>query len=485
MIIGREYEVRKLNEYYNSESAELIALYGRRRVGKTFLIDEVFEDRISFRHSGLSPIDENDKTAKKRTSRMKEQLKHFQRSLIEYGGTDAKEPKSWQEAFYMLEDLLNEKYDKNDRILVFIDEIQWLDTPRAKFMTGFEAFWNGWACHRKNVCVIVCGSSSSWVLDNMINNHGGLYNRVTHEMKLEPFTLKECERFFESRNVVMSKYDIVQSYMMVGGIPYYLQYFEKENSLPQNIEKIFFEEKAVLKDEYDRLFSSLFVNPETMKTIIGALFTKKRGLSRKELTGLTGITDSGELSRQLKALIAGDFIIEYNSFGNNSAEVFYKLTDPFCIFYLEFMQGRKKRMQKNWVNIDDSPAIRTWKGYAFEIVCWNHRKQIKEALRIGGVSTTESLWSKRGTKESQGTQIDMIIERRDNVVNMCEMKFYSDDYEVDLDYHKTLERRKKLLREKISKKAVVHSTLITTYGLVHNGYYSDFVNVITLEDLFI
>ena len=485
MIIGRENEVKKLNEYYNSDSAELIALYGRRRVGKTFLVDEVFEDRISFRHSGLSPIDNNDEPAKrKRQSPMKDQLTHFYHSLIEYGAKPDKEPKSWLEAFYMLEDLLNEKYDKNRRILVFIDEIQWLDTPRARFMTGFEAFWNGWACHRKNVCVIVCGSSSSWVLDNMINNHGGLYNRVTHEMKLSPFSLNECERFFASRDIVMSRYDIVQSYMMVGGIPYYLQYFERENSLPQNIDKIFFTDNAVLKDEYDRLFSSLFVNPETMKAIIGALFTKRRGLSRKELTSQTGITDSGELSKQLKALISGDFIIEYESFGNSKAETFYKLVDPFCIFYLEFMKGKKRSKQQNWINIEDSPAVRTWKGYTFENVCWNHRKQIKEALRIGGVSTTESLWSKRGTKESQGTQIDMIIERKDNVVNMCEMKFYSDDYEVDLDDHKSLERRKKLLRDRIPKKAVVHSTLVTTYGLARNGYYSDFVNVITMDDLF-
>ena len=282
----------------------------------------------------------------------------------------------------------------------------------------------------------------------------------------------------------MSRYDIVQSYMMVGGIPYYLQYFERENSLPQNIDKIFFTDNAVLKDEYDRLFSSLFVNPETMKAIIGALFTKRRGLSRKELTSQTGITDSGELSKQLKALISGDFIIEYESFGNSKAETFYKLVDPFCIFYLEFMKGKKRSKQQNWVNIEDSPAVRTWKGYSFENVCWNHRIQIKEALRIGGVSTTESLWSKRGTKESQGTQIDMIIERKDNVVNMCEMKFYSDDYEVDLDDHKSLERRKKLLRDRIPKKAVVHSTLVTTYGLARNGYYSDFVNVITMDALF-
>ncbi len=485
MLIGRKSEVKKLNEYYNSSAAELIALYGRRRVGKTFLIDEVFEGRISFRHAGLSPIDANDKPAKrKRQSRMKDQLSHFYRSLIEYGWTSPKEPKSWQEAFYMLEDLLNEKYGRTDRILVFIDEIQWLDTPRAKFMTGFEAFWNGWACHRKNVCVIVCGSSSSWVLDHVINNHGGLYNRVTHEIKLSPFCLNECERFFASRDVMMSRYDIVQSYMMVGGIPYYLQYFEKENSLSQNIDRIFFADNAVLRDEYDRLFSSLFVNPETMKTIIGALFTKRRGLSRKELTSRTGIKDSGELSKQLKALISGDFIIAYDSFGNGKAETFYKLVDPFCNFYLEFIMGKKRTGQQNWVNMDDTPTVRTWKGYSFENVCWNHRRQIKEALRIGGVSTTESLWSKRGTKELQGTQIDMIIERKDHVVNMCEMKFYGDDYEVNLEDHKTLERRKKLLREIIPKKAIVHSTLVTTYGLVRNGYHSDFVNVIIMDDLF-
>jgi hypothetical protein len=282
----------------------------------------------------------------------------------------------------------------------------------------------------------------------------------------------------------MSRFDIVQSYMMVGGIPYYLQYLEREYSLPQNIDRIFFADNAILKNEYDRLFYSLFTNAETMKSIIEALFTKRRGLSRKELTDYTGITDGGDLSKQLKALISGDFIMEYNSFGNDKNEVFYKLIDPFCLFYLEFVKGVKKPKKQNWASIEDSSDVRTWKGYAFENVCWNHRKQIKNALQIGGVSTVESLWSKRGTKESYGTQIDMIIERKDNIVNMCEMKFCSDDYEVNLDYHKTLEKRKKLLREKISKKAVVHNTLVTTYGLLHKGYYSDFVNVITMEDLF-
>lgn len=282
----------------------------------------------------------------------------------------------------------------------------------------------------------------------------------------------------------MSRYDMTQTYMMVGGIPYYLKYFEKELSLPQNIDNIFFSDDALLKDEYNRLFSSLFVNPEIMKTIVGAIGSKTRGLTRKELTTQTGISDSGELSKQLKALISGDFIIEYNSFGNSKRETFYKLIDPYCNFYLSFMYGNKNNKRKNWINIADSPKVTTWKGLAFENVCWNHIKQIKTALEIGGVSTEESLWSKKGDKDSEGTQIDLIIERKDNVVNMCESKFYSESFSVDKDYHLILEKRKKLLYEVIPKKASVHNILITTYGLTHNEYYGDFVRVVTLDDLF-
>ncbi len=483
-IIGREYEIKKLNELYDSMAAELVALYGRRRVGKTFLIDEVFEDRICFRHSGLSPAyDKEENADSKRRSRMKEQLEHFHRSLVEYGSKAEKTPKSWLEAFYMLEDLLTEKYDKSDRILVFIDEIQWLDTPRANFMTGFEAFWNGWACHRKNVMVIVCGSSSSWILDNMINNHGGLYGRVTYEKKLLPFSLHECEKYFESRSVSMSRYDIVQAYMMVGGIPYYLKYFERELSLPQNIDKIFFSKNAVLKDEFNRLFSSQFTNSDVMKSIIEALSTKKRGLTRKELTDYTGITDGGDLSKQLKALINGDFIIEYHSFGNEK-DTLFKLSDPFCNFYLEFMKKAGSAGKKNWINIEKSAQVRTWKGYAFENVCWNHIDQIKAALGISGVVTTESLWSKRGTEDTEGTQIDLIIVRNDNVVNMCEIKFYSNEIDVDKEYHLVLDKRKRLLHEMISRKAAVHNTLITTFGIKRSGYFGDFVSVISMDDLF-
>ena len=358
MIVGREKEIKKLQELHDSDSAELVALYGRRRVGKTFLIDNVFENNIFFRHAGLSPVEGNT---------MREQLLHFHRSLKLSGWEKNDVPTSWLEAFYMLEDLIEQHTDRNKKVVIFIDEIQWMDTPKAKFMIGFEAFWNGWACHKNNVMVVVCGSSSSWILDKLINNHGGLYNRVTCEIKLQPFTLRECEKYFESRGVTMSRYDIVQAYMMLGGIPFYLKYLDKSLSLAQNIDSLFFAENALLKDEYDRLFITLFTNSEEMKTIVRALSEKNRGLSRKEIVQATGIEDSGDFSKKLKALVSGGFVIKYSSFGNGKREDFYKLIDPFCLFYLKFMRDKKR---KNWINIEETRKVVVWKGYAFENNEW-------------------------------------------------------------------------------------------------------------------
>ena len=481
MLTGREKEQKKLRALYESGQAEFVAVYGRRRVGKTYLIDEVFNNDITFRHAGLSPISDDD-TSKK--NNMKEQLGHFHQSLLAHGMKECEPPESWLDAFYMLEKLLLERDDGKKRQLVFIDEIQWLDTPKAGFIRGLEAFWNGWACHRHNVMLVVCGSSTSWILDKLINNHGGLYNRLTWEIELQPFNLYECEQFFISKGLSLSRYDIAQAYMMVGGIPYYLNYFDKALSVPQHIQAIFFDRGAPLKDAFDRLFSSLFTNPDVMKSIVMALNTKYRGLTRRELLSKTGITDSGLFSRQLKSLENGAFIIKYDSYGNGKRESFYKLADPFCIFYLRFVSDSSSRKKKEWISAADTQSVVTWTGLAFENLCFNHIKQIKAALGISGVSTDESLWSKKGTDDVEGAQIDLIIERKDNVVNMCEIKFYSDEFTADKECHFALVRRERLLREIIPKKASIHNTLITTFGLRRVEYFGDFVSTITLEDLF-
>lgn len=476
-MIGRAREIKDLNRLYNSGRAELVAVYGRRRVGKTFLIDETFSGRITFRHAGLSPSDEDSKGL------LQAQLNHFYNSLNLHGMDPCEKPKNWLDAFLLLEKFL-QKIDDGSRQLVFLDELPWLDSPRSGFLRAFEGFWNTWGCHRKNLMVIVCGSANSWVLDKLINNHGGLYGRVTYEIKLAPFTLHECEEFYRDRQVQFSRYDITQSYMIFGGIPYYLGYIDKGESLAQNVDRLFFSRNGVLRNEFDRLFESVFTNPEAIKAIVRLLYVKNSGFTRKEITEKMKITDGGTLSKNLNALLASDFIIKYVPFGFSKREEHYKLVDPFCLFYLHFVQNQTRINEKFWQqNITAQPVV-TWRGYAFENVCFTHIDQIKKALEISGIISSSSAWSKKGGDED-GAQIDLLIQRNDNVINMCEIKFTSDDFTVDKNYYRVLLSRPNQIRKLVSPKISILSTLITTFGLKQNEYSSAFTNVVTMDDLFI
>ena len=476
-MIGRSREIKDLNRLYNSGRAELVAVYGRRRVGKTFLVNETFSGRITFRHAGLSPSDANPKGL------LQEQLNHFYNSLNLHGMEPCEKPKNWLDAFLLLEKFL-QKIDDGSRQLVFLDELPWLDSLRSGFLRAFEGFWNTWGCHRKNLMVIVCGSANSWVLDKLINNHGGLYGRVTYEIKLAPFTLHECEEFYRDRQVQFSRYDITQSYMIFGGIPYYLGYIDKGESLAQNVDRLFFSRNGVLKNEFDRLFESVFTNPEAIKAIVRLLYSKNSGFTRKEITEKMKITDGGTLSKNLNALLASDFIIKYVPFGFSKREEHYKLVDPFCLFYLHFVQNQTRINEKFWQqNITAQPVV-TWRGYAFENVCFTHIDQIKKALEISGIISSSSAWSKKGGDED-GAQIDLLIQRNDNVINMCEIKFTSDDFTVDKNYYRVLLSRPNQIRKLVSPKISILSTLITTFGLKQNEYSSSFTNVVTMDDLFI
>jgi len=483
-IIGRNKEINEFNDLYNSGKAEFVVVYGRRRVGKTFLIDESMDGKITFRHAGLSPIEiENlqlDEQQKKNI--LKQQLKHFYVSLQRFGMKKSHQPTSWLEAFFMLSQLL-ESLDNGKRQVVFLDELPWLDTPKSGFVMAFEGFWNTWACHRRNLMLIACGSATSWIQDNFINNHGGLYGRTTREIHLAPFTLRECEEFYKSRGVKWSKYDIVQSYMVMGGIPYYMNYVDKGMSIDQAVNALFFNEKARLDGEYDRLFASVFSNPEEMKSIIETMGRRHSGWTRKEILAMTGLSDNGAFSKILKALVASDFAVSYVPFGMKKSDEHFKLTDQFCWFWLHFVKGKKQLAEGSWLG-DASQAIVSWRGIAFEEVCWCHWRQIKRALGIDGVVTELSAWTKRGDEEDDGTQIDMLIKRNDHIVNMCEMKFYNEEFSVDKSYHKTLVHRENLLQRILPKRMIVHPVLVTTEGLEYNEYSGIFQKVVTLNDLF-
>lgn len=475
-IIGRKQEIEALNTYCRSGRAEFVAVYGRRRVGKTFLVNEVLGDYMAFRHTGLSPYD------RKRKSSLKDQLQNFYFSLIRYGMEGISQPKSWMEAFFMLEQLLERKYN-GSRQVVFIDELPWMDTLRSGFLTALEAFWNGWGNAQHHLFLVVCGSATSWMLDNLINNKGGLYGRLTGEMKLSSFTLLECEHFFESRGIKMSKYNITQAYMILGGIPYYLNCFNPSLSLAQNIDALFFNPKAKLGDEFERLFNSIFDNAEGCMKIVRALGQRHAGYTREEIASITSLNPNGDFTKMLKALVGSDFIIRYVPFGKSLHEEHYKLSDCFCWFWLHFKESKDVKESDYWLYHQKESEINSWRGIAFEEVCLQHVHQIKSAMQVAGVASKESALIVGGTKKTDGMQIDLIIDRADDVVNVCEMKYSKARFVVTKPYAEKLSKRLSSL-EVIMPEKTIHMTLISIKGMERNENSEIFTTSISADDLF-
>ncbi len=474
-IIGRQLEREELQRIYDAEGSKFVAVYGRRRVGKTFLIKEHFKDKLTFWHTGLSPYDRDKKFL------LRDQLQAFHYSLQDYGLQGEACPKSWLEAFRLLQKLLTQKND-GTRQVVFIDELPWMDTARSRFIPAFEHFWNGWAAKQDNVVLIVCGSATSWMEDNLINNKGGLYNRLTHEIKLSPFTLAECEQFFKAKQMAMSRYEIAQIYMVFGGIPHYLDLFEKGFSTPQNIDRILFGKNAKLRNEFDRLFGSLFKNTEDYIAVVRLLAKRRSGYTRQEILQKTGLKQGGGLTLILKGLIESDFITNYIPFAEKRHEK-YRLVDPYCLFYLNFIDQQPSIDPQYWQKSYNSPRLNAWRGHAFEEMCFSHIEKIKQKLGISGVSSTESSWIVSNNGKQQ-MQIDMLINRSDNIINLCEINFYSSPFTIDKQYDAVLRARVQQLIEIVPKKQTVHLTIIATFGLKTNEYSGQVQSVVTLNDLF-
>ena len=479
-IIGRKREQNELLSRYHSSISEFVAIYGRRRVGKTFLVNSTFKEQYAFKHTGLSPVEDGNK----RTVTMADQLLAFHYSLLRYGQSeDTPVPQNWQEAFFRLERLLLSKAD-GSKLVVFIDEMPWMDTPRSKFVSAFENFENNWVCERDDILLIICGSSSSWILKKIVNNKGGLYDRVTCQMKLIPFTLKETEEFFRSKGVEMERYDIVRAYMAFGGVPYYLGYVKPGLSIEQNIDDIVFRENAPLAGEFNRLLKTLFTNSEKYSKIVKFLVKRNYGYTRDEIAGATGISAGGGLSDYLKKLADADFIEPYRPAMSVTKEDYYRLKDCFCIFWLRFVDGKAGVDPHFWQNNYTSSKIVSWQGIAFEQICMSHVESIRKALGISGINTVTSKMVIPSEKAGDGGQIDLVIERSDRNVNLCEMKFYSSEVSLEQKENLKLRNRKDSFKEKFKVKGQVFLTLVTTFGLKYGTWSGVYSQTLTLDELF-
>ena len=473
-MIGRKREIELLQEAIEKPRAQFITIYGRRRVGKTFLVNEFFQNKYAFKHTAISPFEDKNKKFKRNI--LKLQLQEFHYSLRNFGlPPEEPIPTNWFAAFHLLQSLLERK-DDGSNLVIFIDELPWMDTPRSNFMSAFEHFANDWVLARKNARLVVCGSATSWILDKLLNNQGGLYGRVTLPIFVEPFTLKECREFFREGGYAMDEYDIVLTYMAFGGIPYYLDLFRRGLSVPQNFDAILYGRKAPLRDEFNKLFSSQFANPDELQHIVTILAGKRSGYTRDEIAAKGGFTSGGGLTRLLKALANSSLITPYVPFGEDVTK--YRLTDPFCVFYLKHVKDNQDATTY-WQSFYNSPAASNWAGHAFA-----HIRQIKNALGIGDVITNESSWIVPGTENAKGMQIDLVIDRADRKICLCEMKFRQGEYSIDNEYATKIQSRVNRTMEITQYGKPVISVLITTYGLHRNEYSGKIQKVITMDDLF-
>jgi hypothetical protein len=472
MIIGREKEQNELLGLLEKEESQFCVVYGRRRVGKTYLIRETFNYQFCFQHTGVAK------------GSLRQQLTAFHNSLAA-AGTKCKLPKNWMEAFEALKQHIDNA--PAGKKIIFIDELPWMDTHKGNLIGALENFWNGWATARKekDIVLIVCGSATSWISKKLLKDKGGLRGRLTNRIKVVPFTLGECEKFANGANLALGRKDILELYMILGGIPYYWSFLKRGLSVAQNIDYLFFAETAQLRDEFDALYSVLFRRPENYLEVIKVLNNgRKAGMTREEILKESKLSDGGTFSTVLEDLEECGFIRRFVAADQVESKAMFQLIDNYTLFYYLCIKKNAFSDEHYWTNTCTSAAHNTWRGLAFERVGLQHIPQIKSALGISSVQTNVCSWFFRGSNEKRGAQIDLVLQRADGLTDICEMKYSSGPYTIDKSYADELENKINAYREASKDKRTLHLVLVTTDGVTRNKYYNLLQREVTMDDLF-
>ena len=467
-MVGRAEEIAELTAIAEGNRSCLVVVYGRRRVGKTFLVREAFSCSFAFSHTGMEK------------GTMAEQLRQLRESFVDYGWTDCPVPSSWIEAFALLKKFLLGRGD--GRKVVFIDELPWMDTPKSSFLNAFEHFWNGWCSARKDIVLIVCGSATSWMTRKELRDKGGLFNRASRTINLQPFSLHDCEAYAMESGLAMSRRELVEAYMVFGGVPYYWSLLDKRFSFAQNLDRLYFSTSGELVPEFRRLFESVFRHPEPYLRLVAALGNATGGITREELADAAKVVNTGKLTAWLRDLEQSGFIKVFMPFGRRKKGAVYQLVDAFTLFHFRFARATTTVGAGFWSMATDLPERRAWEGLAFERVCFMHGREIKEALRIGGVITELCSW--RSEKKKGGAQIDMLLARRDGVINLCEMKFSTGQFAIKPGYAASLANKIAVFKEETGTESAVHLTLVTMNGVKRNENSSIVQSEVTADDLF-
>lgn len=481
-LIGREKEKSILNQIVTSNKSEFLALYGRRRIGKTYLIKQFFSEKnhLFFYCSGL------------RNGSLSQHLDLFskQLGLCFYNGAPLQSSDSWLKAFEQLNKAI-EQIPRNKKLIIFLDELPWMATPRSGLLDALDHYWNRYWSHDKRFKLIVCGSSASWIIDNIINNVDGLYNRVTRTMTLDPFSLNETQRYLKSQKINLNQEQVLELYLALGGIPHYLALLKKGLSAAQCIDELCFQRGGALSMEFDRLFASLFRDPEPYINLIKTIAKHRYGIMQAQLVKESGATAGGSTSKKLKELEEAGFILSFTPYNHSDKGIYYKVIDEFTLFYLKWMAGKNKGLSKQeqkegyWLSKTKSPSYQAWSGYAFEAVCYKHIKQIRKALKIEAGAEAGSWRYNPKSKEQQGAQIDLLFDREDGVISVCEIKYNNKPFSIDKSYASNLTNKLHAFSKHTRSKKQLFLNMVTVNGVKPSIYSEELIcGVVKLGDFF-
>lgn len=481
VIVGRKHEVAILDEVYSTIRAQFLAVYGRRRIGKTFLVHHYFNDKgVYFELNGVSG------------ATVKTQLTNFQNAFADtfYHSKLQELPDSWLGAMRQLK-LEIEKIKDDKKVIIFLDEIPWLASAKSGFLEALDHFWNSFLSHRNNSILVICGSAAAWMIKNIIYDTGGLYGRLSREIQLQPYDLTETRKYLEQFHVELTPKQIVELFFATGGVAKYLNYIKPGLSSAQIINQVCFSKDGYLFTEFSKLYRSLFSNYENHIAIVRTLAQHPYGLARDQVLSKAGLSTGGSVTSNLEELCLSGFVLKAPIF-NEKNKYLFRLIDPYSLFYLKWIEPARKITLENidedyWQKIYGTAQWYSWAGCSFENICLKHIHQIKVALGISGVHTESSTWRHVGDKSigSKGAQIDLVIDRADQCINLCEIKFTDKEFVMTKEYAEKLNEKKAIFREATKTNKALFTTLITPYGAIENNYYHEAVQKqMTLDELY-
>lgn len=482
-IIGRIREQELLKDLMESKKSEFIAIYGRRRVGKTYLIKNfVTALPCEFFHvTGLQG------------GSSKEQLEEFakQVGLVFYKTPLIIPRKRWIEAFDDLTQAID-KVSKDRTVVLFFDELPWMATPRSRLLTALELYWNRYWVFDRRIKLIICGSATSWIIEKIINNRGGLHNRVTRTIHLQPFSLCETENFLQEHRINLEREQILDIYTVLGGVPLYWSFVRKGLSAKQCIDELCFQSNGPLVREFERLFQSLFEDPKPYTDLLRMIAKHHYGLGQAELIVKAKVSDGGTTVHRLHQLEEAGFITSLVPYGHKDKGVYYIIDDEYSLFYLRWIEPNLKTIAKKetnegfWLSLSNQSGWKTWAGYAFESICYKHINQIRRALKIDpGAHVGTWRYSPRIKDDQEGAQIDLLFDRHDGAITICEIKSSENPFAIDKTYYQELVRKMEVFKKQRRTKKQLFLAMVTIYGLKPTVHSEELVaGLVTLENLF-